>query len=66
MIQWATLPQNKVFRFKNKAHLATASTNRKESQQGEQDKRLNRRKKCGGSIWGLVLSFSLYFSSESG
>lgn len=47
MMQWVTLPQYKVFQFKNKAHLANDSTNRKESQQGGQDKLLQRRKKCG-------------------
>lgn len=58
-MQWATLPQNKAFKFKNKAHLASASTNRKKLQQGEQDKLLKRRKKkYGDRIWGPLLSFS--------
>ena len=66
MMKWVTFPQNKVFKFKNKAHLANDSTNRKESQQGGQDKLLKRRKKCGNWICGSVLSFSLYFSLEEG
>ena len=61
VMQWATLPQNTEFKLKKKAHLATASTNRKESQQ-EQYKLFKRKKKCGNLIWGLTLTFSLYFS----
>lgn len=66
MMQWAILPQNNVFKFENNTHLATASTNRKKSQQGLQDQLLKGWKKMWQFSLGVYAFIFIKFLSGVG